>query len=423
MKWKSNRGPYVFRIQMNRTPNKETAQIQKAALYALLLNVALAIMKGALACYSQSLAVTASAIDSTTDAIASLVLMGGVKLSMRKFANFPLGLYKIENVISVVVAFFIFFAGYEIAHNVLSPSAVTPRISIAVVLFLIAGVAATLIFGQYALSVGEKTGSPTMVAEGRHRKVDVISNSLVLASVVLDYFGWKFNILGISVDRITAGVVLIFIGHAGWELLSGGMRVLLDASIDFQTLDRVRKIIEKHPMVIRMQSLVGRNAGRFRFLEARVALRTDDLHKAHRIGKSIEVEIREQVPHVENVTIYYEPTPRSHAKIAVPLTNPAGKISNHFGESPWFAVVTLRLSDNQVEKQEMVKNPYLYVKTAKGIRVAEWLVRQKVDQVVMKEDLSRKGPGYVLANAGVTVARISAKQLSEAIDGIQSQGE
>ena len=142
-----------------------------------------------------------------------------------------------------------------------------------------------------------------------------------------------------------------------------------------------------------------------------------------RIGKSIEVEIREQVPHVENVVIYYEPTPRSHVKIAVPLADPAGEISNHFGESPWFAMVKLRLSDNQVEKQEMIKNPYLDVKTAKGIRVAEWLVRQKVDQVAMKEDLSRKGPGYVLANAGVTVARISAKQLSEAIDGIPLPGE
>jgi len=133
--------------------------------------------------------------------------------------------------------------------------------------------------------------------------------------------------------------------------------------------------------------------------------------------------IRKQVPHVENAAIYYEPRPRSHVKIAVPLVNPDGEISDHFGESPWFAIVTIRLADRQVEEQEVVKNPYKAVDTAKGIRVAEWLVHQKVDQAVMKEDLSRKGPGYVLANAGVSIVRISTKQLSEAIDDIVSQGE
>ena len=66
--------------------------------------------------------------------------------------------------------------------------------------------------------------------------------------------------------------------------------------------------------------------------------------------------IRKQVPHVENAAIYYEPRPRSHVKIAVPLINPDGEISDHFGESPWFAIVTIRLADRQVEEQEVVKN-------------------------------------------------------------------
>jgi divalent metal cation (Fe/Co/Zn/Cd) transporter len=87
---------------------EETRQIQRVALYAFLLNFGLAGLKAALAYLSGSLAVVASAVDSATDSVASLAVLCGLKLSTRKSHTFPYGLYKIENVISVIVAIFIF---------------------------------------------------------------------------------------------------------------------------------------------------------------------------------------------------------------------------------------------------------------------------------------------------------------------------
>jgi predicted Fe-Mo cluster-binding NifX family protein len=55
---------------------------------------------------------------------------------------------------------------------------------------------------------------------------------------------------------------------------------------------------------------------------------------------------------------------------------------------------------------------------AKGIRVAEWLVDQKVTHVGLKEDVSHKGPGYVLSSAGIKIIRISSKDLSGAVQEI-----
>ena len=48
------------------------------------------------------------------------------------------------------------------------------------------------------------------------------------------------------------------------------MRMLLDASIDAATLQDARRIIQCHPSVVRVLEVFGRNAGRYRFLEARV---------------------------------------------------------------------------------------------------------------------------------------------------------
>jgi len=405
----------------NNTLTREAGQIERVALYALLINVMLTAIKGVLACFSGSLAVAASAIDSATDSVASLTILGGLKLSTRKSPTFPYGLYKIENVISVILAMFIFFAGYEIIRNILSSGAKPPTITLGLIGWLSAGILITFLFGQYAIAVGKRTKSPTLIAEGRHRQVDVLSSLVVLLAVGLHYFGLDIDFFGITIDHIAAGLVLVFIGYAGWEILSDGMRVLLDASLDPETLGQIRKIIESQPMVTEIRRLAGRNAGRYRFLETEMVLRTGDLKKAHAISQHIEADIRKQIPLVERVVIHYEPQVREYLRIAVPLADSVEQISAHFGEAPYFAVVLLRLADGNIEQQEILTNPHTKVPKAKGICVAEWLLEHKVDVVIVKQDLHKKGPAYVFADAGVELQVSTAGRLSEVIDFFRNQ--
>jgi cation diffusion facilitator family transporter len=405
----------LARSDAKRNADDETRAVQRVALFGFLLNLALVVVNGTLAVLTGSLAVTASAIDLGTDSVASLVLYGGLKLSVRKTQTFPLGLYKIENIISVMLAFFIFFAGYEIARHIFISQPRTPDISLPVIAWLSAGTIGIFLFGRYAMRVSGRTESPTLKAEARHRQTDSLASLVVLTSVALSYFRVEFELFGISIDQMGAALVLIFVGYTGWELLSDGMRVLLDASIDFETLDKVRKIMESHPSVAEITSLVGRSAGRFRFLQGDVVLRTDDLQKAHKISHQIESDIRRQIPHVERVVIHYQPQTREYACIAVPLADDTGTLSDHFGDSPYFALVSVRLADLQVEKKEIVANPHIHVERAKGILVSEWLVKQKVDRVILKSEVKHKGPGYVLSDAGVEIHMTSADHLDEAI--------
>ncbi len=393
----------------------ETRQIQRIACYGFLLNLGLAVMKGWLVVISGSLAITASAIDSATDAVASVFLLTGLRLSTRKTAAFPLGLYKIENLLSVILALLIFFAGYELARRAFSSSAIPPDISLTVLLLMAAATIVIAAFGRYAFLIGQKTGSPTLIAEGRHRQADAFASMVVLVSVILSYFKLEFGIYGITIDQIAAVLVLVFIAHTGWELLSGGMRVLLDASIDYDTLDSIRKIIEAEPLVKEVNNLVGRNAGRFRFLQVVITVKTDDLKKAHQLSERIETRIRQNVRHVEHVVIHYEPQRRDFRRLAVPLADTDGNLSAHFGEAPYFALVVLRTEENQIEQQDIRRNPHTKVTKAKGIQVAKWLVDHKVDVLAVKHEI-KAGPGYVLSNAGVTIQQTSASDLRTAIE-------
>jgi cation diffusion facilitator family transporter len=400
-----------------------TKQILLVALYAFVLNIGLSVLKAIIAFFTGSLAVAAGAVDSIIDSVASLAVVCGLKLSTGKTKTFPYGLYKIENLISVIIALFIFMAGYEIFRRALTPVANSTHITPWIIGWLLVGVLFTFLFGKYAVTVGKRMRSPALIAEGRHRQADVYSSLIVLLAVILDYLEVKIDFWGFTIDQIAACLVVLFIGYAGWELLSDGMRVLLDASLAPEKLGKVKKIIESEPMVTEILWLTGRNAGRFCFLEADVRLRTLDLKKAEKISLKIEQEIRQQVPLIERVLIHYQPYARTYLKIAVPLDDSTGKVSTHFGDAPYFAFIVLLLSDKSIVRQEIMANPHTEILKAKGIRVAEWLVEQKVDIVVAKENLyNKKGPSYVFADAGVE-CKVSDDDLNIIIEGFRTKGQ
>ena len=66
-------------------------QVLLGALYVFVLNIGLSVLKVIIAFFSGSLAVAASAVDSTIDSVASLAVLCGLKLSTRKTRTFPYG--------------------------------------------------------------------------------------------------------------------------------------------------------------------------------------------------------------------------------------------------------------------------------------------------------------------------------------------
>jgi cation diffusion facilitator family transporter len=380
----------------------------RVAWASIAVNIFLTLLNLAIAAASGSLAVAAEMVHNLVDLVASVAVLAGVKISERESRAFPYGLYKVENVVAVGVAILIFFTGYEIAKEALfaEPEAATVNG------WMLAGVALSavipLAFSVYEMRVGRELNSPSLMADAQEYRTHVFSSGVVFLALI-------GQMIGYPVDRYAALVIVVLIAKTGWELLADGMRVLLDASLDAETLDQVRAIIEAEPAVTEVRWVVGRNAGRYRFLEADLALRVDDLEKAHAVSQRLEKAIREQVPHVERVLIHYEPQVRTHLRYAVPLADTGGTVSEHFGESPFFGLVTVRMADSQIERQEMLANPHQAVAKAKGIRVAEWLVGLKFDALLLREDVRGRGPAYVFADAGVETHLTQATTLAEAV--------
>ncbi|MFZ2095173.1 MAG: cation diffusion facilitator family transporter [Anaerolineales bacterium] len=376
---------------------------------SIFINLVLSLLNLGIAIASGSLAVVSEMVHNLVDLMASVVVLIGLRISQRKSKSFPYGLYKVENVVSVLLSGLIFFTGYEIVREALFSS----REQTMVNLWILAGVMLSAIipflFSNFELRAGKAVNSPSLTASALEYRTHIFSSGIVFISLITHY-------LGLSLDRLAALLVVFFISRTGWEMLKDGMRVLLDASLDADTMAQVRRIIESDPATAQIKGLTGRNSGRYRFLEAEITLRIDDLKKAHDASQRIEKSIRDEVPHVERVLIHYEPTLPTNRCYAFPLANLDGNLSDHFGEAPYFALVSLRLSDMEIEKQEVIHNPFTEVPKAKGIRVAEWLLSKKVDRIVLKENLQGKGPEYVFKNAGVEMIYTNANSWRIALE-------
>lgn len=382
--------------------------VERAGLFSVAVNVLLVVLKVSLAATSGSLTLAADAVHSLVDVLGSAVVLVGVLLAGRKASDFPYGLYKVENLVSVAIAVLIGLAGCEIAREALF----APSRDLANQPLALAGTALAAIVA-YAVSWRQKssaqsTGSPSLRADSQHFRVDALSSVVVFAAILGDT-------LGLPLDRLGAGAIVLFIAYASWGLLLDGSRVLLDVSLDAGTLAEVRRVALAESAVVEVRTLAGRNSGRYKFVEMAVALRTGDFAQAHSAVERIERALRASIPFLDRVLIHAEPWTKNTWRVALPLADPAGRVSAHFAQAPWFSLVEVRPATGEVLSREVLANPFLRTDKKKGIRVAEFLVTQGIDALALREEIHGRGPGYVLAAARVQVTACTCEDETTAL--------
>ena len=383
----------------------------RVALFSLAFNLFLLGTKLLLSALTGSLALRADAVHTLVDVLASLALIMGLKISERKSESFPLGLYKVENLASIAISFLLFLTAYEIFMEAVLDYGQPAFYQGYALLAVAAIIPLPYLFGSFQIRVGRQTGSPSLMADGVQHRADVLTSSMVFLALAAQNIGFPL-------DRIAAAIIALLIVKEGWNILVDGMRVLLDASVDAKTLEKIRSLILNAPEVAGIEELVARNSGRYLFVQANLLFRVSDLKRAHQAGKRIEAEIKKQLPRVDRVLIHYEPLSRSSLRYAIALSDSWGKLSEHFGESPYFALVDIDLKMKNLGRQEILANPHKDLAKGKGLKIARLLLTHKPDVVICKESLVGKGPGYAFAEAGVDTVKTEAETLEELVSNL-----
>ncbi len=382
---------------------------EKIALQAILVAFFIFGIKLIAAIITGSIALKAEAFHTLTDFIASLTVYAGLKIAKRKTKSFPYGLYKIENLISVVISLLVLFSGYEIALEAINAKQTEVKNSIVGIIILVVVVLISFAFSKYEKKVGKEINSPILIADADHGYIDVLSNIIVMVSIILGTIGYHL-------DKIATLIVVIFIAKTGFGILKDGVKVLLDASVDYETLSKTEKIILNTPQVVEIKKLTGRNSGRFKFIEANIVIKTHNLDKAHLIADKIENQIKQELSNIDHVLIHYEPMQKEEMIYVIPLTEEKNKISSHFGEAPWFMFVTFKTGERVAKQADVMVNPFMNEEKGKGILAAEFLIKKGIDVMIVKKDFASKGPAYVFSDSNVEVV-LTEEEIPEAAIG------
>jgi cation diffusion facilitator family transporter len=388
---------------------------EKTAWMSILINVILVGIKIIITLVSGSLAVKADALHSMSDVVSSGIILIGIKISKRTSRNFPYGLYKVENLVALATSLLILYAGYEIVKEVFTgPDRPLPsRIPLAAF-----GITVTIliawIFSRYELKKGQETHSPSLIADARHIWTDMLSSLIILASLLS-------SSVNLSLDKYAAVIVVLFISRSAFTIFLDAVRVLLDASLDNTSLNRIREIVLADPRVIEVNGLWGRNAGRYKFVELDVTVRVKELEKGHIISKELENRVKMEIAKVDRVLIHYQPRKKEQYTYAVPVAKDRKTISEHFGGAPFFQFFTLQMSNGVIISEEVLKNPFLDEEKGKGIKVAEWLLENGLDVLIAQSDQAGKGPSFVLGNSGAEILLTEETEVDKILSQVKAE--
>jgi len=251
----------------------------------------LAILKVIIGFMTGSVAVIASAADSILDMFVSIFNMIAVRVSESKANHmFNYGKGKIEGLAAlfeglliIASAIFIFYTAIDrlINHKEIA------EINLAFYV-MVFSLVATFFLVMFLNYVAKKTNSLVIKSDALHYKTDLISNgAIVIVLVLVKFTGWY------QIDFIVSMLIAIYIFKEALELVKEGFLNLLDVSLDFETVEKIKEIIKKEPLVLDFHCLRTRKSGHRNFVDVHLVLTPDmKLKLAHTIIENVEDKIR-----------------------------------------------------------------------------------------------------------------------------------
>jgi membrane protease subunit HflK len=191
----------------------------KAAVISIVVNILLVVFKFFLAKLSGSASLHADAWHSISDLVVSLFVLGGLKITATTERRNLVNWRGLEHVVALVVGAVILYTGWRIFRDALRQPSEEIRNLGWVMVGALGCVLASYLIATMKIRIGKIKNSPSLVADGYHSKMDVYSTVAVLVGL----FG---VMIGINLDRVAAGVVSIFIGITGVEIMVGSVKAI-----------------------------------------------------------------------------------------------------------------------------------------------------------------------------------------------------
>lgn len=358
---------------------KQLKKGQRVAFTAALITLFLVLLKGLVGHLFNSKVLIADAFHSAADLAAILASGFGLWFASRKKTKkFPYGLFKAENIVSLVIGLLILFAGarifWEGYEKIIESVPVTffPYLPVSVSLL---SIIISFFIARKEKAVGMEINSGSLKANASESFLDIFTSSVVLAGIMFSYFHIPY------IEGCIIILISILIFKLGITTLWTSILVLVDANLDPILQSEIEKQVNAIYGVKGVSEVMIRQSGPFKMVECKIFTKPSlPLYKAHELADKAEDFIINNHEHIESVFIHVEPSMDTIVSAIIPVREINGLdslVHGHFGRSPYFII--LKIDEESVDIEDFYMNEFLSMKTHIGIKVIKSVIKYRLD--------------------------------------------
>ena len=281
------------------------------AWVSIVVNTALAALKGVLGLAIGSLALLADAVHTISDIATSAVVLFGFKIASKPAdREHPFGHGRAEYVATLIIAVILGVVGFEFIKSAVGRLMAPVPISAGwgVLAAILATVLVKLWMGQFALLLGQRIESSTLKADAWHHRSDAFSSVLVLVAVAGSANGY------LILDGLGGLLVGLYMIVTGYRLAREVIDPLLGAPPPAALVQQIRALCRDQPRVFDAHDITVHNYGHHLFLGLHVEVDQQlSAQDAHDIAESVTAQLRTQLG--AYATVHIDPVDRESAAV------------------------------------------------------------------------------------------------------------
>lgn len=288
----------------------DTQQIAiRVSWISIIVNMILSAIKLAAGIIAQSGAMISDAIHSASDVFSTIIVMAGVKMSVKAAdKEHPYGHERMECVAAIVLSMILMatgiFIGYEGILKIITVE--TDELTIpgfAALLAAILSIAIKEIMFWYTRYYAKVVDSGALMSDAWHHRSDALSSIGALIGIAGARMGLPI------LDPIASVVICLFIAKAAIEIFKDAIDKMVDHNCDDETESAIRNRILAHKGIDTIDLFKTREFGNRIYIELEISVNGQlTLIKAHDIANKIHDDIENAFPKVKHIAIHVNPS-------------------------------------------------------------------------------------------------------------------
>ena len=284
----------------------------RSTLIGIIANILLAAIKATAGVLGNSYALIADAIESTTDITSSIIVWGGLKISViPPDADHPYGHGKAEPLAAVVVSLTLIVAAIVIAiqsvREMITPHHAPAAFTLAVLVFVV--ITKEILF-RFVFNVGEGINSTAVKSDAWHHRSDAITSTAVFIGISIALIGGRGYESADGWAALFASAIILF---NAFRILRPAINEVMDRAPSSDFDRSIRQAAQHVEGVIALEKCFIRKMGFSYYVDLHVTVDGGiSVRHGHDIARQVKDAIRTSHPNVAEVLVHIEPSDLLH---------------------------------------------------------------------------------------------------------------